>query len=129
RYPGSKASQAATNAAGGFDHPELPLQRGGTGELDSAHLAAIHAADSRAFARELALVEAQRWGEIAPRRSALDLEQRIRALASQDEHAKDAALAQKEVGEPFEPWYPTLRDSADAYGTGGMHCPGVEAGG
>ena len=114
----------------GYDpnYPQYPEDDFGSGELSDEQLDALAAANERAFRRQLALIEEERYDEVAPPASAPDLVDYWEELLENREDADPAEL-QEEARLAFVDWYPTLRDSAELYRLQCLHCHGPEGGG
>lgn len=112
----------------GFDPnwPWYAADDGGSGEFDDERREDIVAGNRRRFARELALIDEERYEEIGELRGAPRLEQSWQILLADRDQTENF---QEEARLTFEEHYPSLRDSADLYRLECLHCHGNEGGG
>jgi mono/diheme cytochrome c family protein len=115
----------------GFDPnwPSYPSDEQGSGEIGEERLAEIHGDNARAFARQLAAIEAGDYDKVEPPNSAPDLQEKWAELCAQTSPEARGEEFKNEAKALFSEWYPTLRDSAELYRLQCLHCHGVEGGG
>jgi mono/diheme cytochrome c family protein len=114
-------------------------------EFSDERRAELVAANERAFAAQIAHIEAGAFERVQPPREALDLQARWREDFLAEHTELRAKQARGEAGEAevaayvaeqradaralFADWYPSLRESAELYRQQCLHCHGVEGGG
>ena len=106
--------------------PWYAADDGGSGEFGEERAEELIAGNRRRFAKELALVDEERYEELGGLRGAPRLEESWGLLLGERDEYDDF---QEEARLTFEEHYPSLRDSADLYRLECMHCHGNEGGG
>ena len=109
------------------NHPELPADSGGTGEISEGERAAIREDNLARFRSQLEKVAKRDYRGLDSFRSAPDLSSRVAAIVADDSLAEDQRQA--DLKDLFENYYPSLKDSVELYRQQCLHCHGVEGGG
>lgn len=112
--------------------PQYPEGDDGMGDIDDDTLAAIFADNERAFADQLAAIDAAAegiapWSAVQPPDTAPDLAEAWAEMLAQTTEEGFTAGAEfvDDARYLFLEWYPKLRDSAELYRVQCLHCHGV----
>jgi len=109
--------------------PSYAADDQGSGEFSDERLEELQADNARAFARQLAAIEAGDYAKVEPPDWAPDLERKWAEHCAATAPEARADEFKAEAAALFSEWYPTLRDSAELYRQQCLHCHGVEGGG
>ena len=114
------------------NYPQYPEGDDGSGDLSESRLEELYADNQRAFAEQLAAIEAGDYAGVRLPRSAPGLERIWRedvldAIAA--EGWQDSPEFKGEAAAIFAEYYPSFADSAELYRVQCLHCHGVSGGG